>query len=459
MKKNMLACLLCAVLLFCTALTGCGNTPQKTVDNDEFLLGSWVAYTNNEDGMSMEDQTKRLADAGLNFIMYGSWIPDTGAPLERDLQSLDWWKYVDKVMKNNNMKYMFSASGNGGNNVDNTDGSLDNLLPPAVASAKKIVPYLENCIGYMVKDEPTALQFDELSAAALGYAAIKEGAYPFVNMNPSSVGTMFGWEILGGSYYDYFDSWVKTINAENMEYLSHDHYPFNRIGTDFTLFNDMETMRQVGLKYDLKTHGFPQSCAWQGKRMPTVDEIRWNVYAYLAYGFKALTYFNYVMWQGESCFDGLINLSDEITNQKLYDDVAALNWDLRRTSDIIMNVDCLHAYHTANNIASVTGLPDVELLPADFMVTPDTDSDLIISVMRARDGSNPYLMIFNKSFENEVVDMSFTVDQTSGITDLEVYDTWSKVYESLGAQDGNFTLSLKKGEGKYIRIQGDVEVA
>lgn len=428
--------------------------PERILQ-DEFLLGSWVAYYNPlEGGLSMRQQTEQLADAGINFIMYGSWINDAGESVERDLQSVDWWKYVDDVMVENGMKYMFSASGGGANNPENVKGALDNLSAEAVASAQNIVPNLQNCIGYMVKDEPVASELRSIANISKQYATIKNGAYPMVNMNPSTVGEVYGWSVLGGSYESYFDMWVNYVGAENIEYISHDHYAFGKTKTDMTIFNDMEIMRKVGLKYDLKTHGFPQACGWGGQRMPNADEIRWNVYAYLAYGFKAISYFNYVMWGSEGCYAGLIDLEGNIKDQQLYDDVAKMNWEIRATSDIIMHLDCIHAYHNLDNTGE-----KVELLPYNALANPPANADVIVSYMTARDGSEPYLMIFNKSFENEIVDMPFELGKGKGITGLEAFDPSTGEYQTLAIENETFKLSLKKGEGKFIRLSGDVKIS
>ena len=183
--------------------------------------------------------------------------------------------------------------------------------------------------------------------------------------------------------------------------------------------------------------------------MPNADEIRWNVNAYLAYGFKALSYFNYVMWGGESCYDGLIDREGNILHQELYDQVSSMNWEIRSMSDLLMNLDCLHAYHTQNDVA------DVEVLPENWIVTPADSSDLILSYMRAKDGTEPYLAVFNKSFESEV-EQTFILDEGSGITGLEAYNPATKQYDAVAIENGTFTLSLAKSELKFLRLKGKV---
>ena len=52
----------------------------------------------NAGRLSMEEQTARFKDAGLNFIIYGAWINDDKEPVKRNLSDVNWWKHVDSVM-------------------------------------------------------------------------------------------------------------------------------------------------------------------------------------------------------------------------------------------------------------------------------------------------------------------------------------------------------------------------
>lgn len=89
--------------------------------------------------------------------------------------------------------------------------------------------------------------------------------------------------------------------------------------------------------------------------MTDLNEIRWNIYSYLAYGFKAFSYFNYVCpgesdTEGEGFYDSLIYRDGTIRDQDLFDGVSALNWQVRALSPIVMNSDVSAAYHTAEGV-------------------------------------------------------------------------------------------------------------
>ena len=444
---------LCAVLAF--SVVGCGgDKPQennkpgtemvKPVTTNDFLIGSWVSYYAAGDNvMSMSEQTARLADAGLNFLPAGGWIPDYGEPVKRDLGSAQWWQHVDSVMQKNNMLYFFTSSSGDPTTHVTIPNSVPNDSMDGLANAEKILPLLKNCAGIQLTDEPRKEALKDLGLWAREYVGIKDGAYPFVNLLPSYAGYTGA-----KAYSDYLESWIKSAGTKNIEYLSHDYYCLTSGGTAFSIFADMEVMRKLGLKYNLKTHAFPQACGWGDMRNPTADEIRWNVYAYIAYGFKAISYFNYAMWLDEGCFDALIALDGEIRDVEKFEAVKQMNWDIRATSNIIMNLDCMHAYHTKS-------LSDVETLPSDFVLQPQEGSNLIISDMAARDGTEPYFMIFNKSL-SEKTEVTFTLGENSGIEALDLWEPRNKTYTSVDITDGTFNLSFDEGEGKFLRITKNV---
>lgn len=463
--KKILTGMLCFATAVCMGAGGMtmfakaneGNgTEEKTTacsnsHSEEFLLGSWVSYIwqapEGEKPPTLAEQVKMLADAGLNFNIRASEADEIGdETIGDDIGTLEFWKGVDEVYKANDMYYGFCNHNNDWRCLTKPS-YCENDTERGLNRAKEFAPYLDNCIFYMVKDEPSVGAFDHLAEWCKKYVGIKEGVYPWVNLLPSYAGS----NAIGDSYYDYLDGWVQAVGAENQEYLSHDYYVFHENSSNMNFFTDVEAMRKVGLKYDLKTHGFPQAQGWNGMRTPTVDEMRWNDYAYLAYGFKGLCYFNWSWWGGEGNDGGLIGKYGEPEDPEKYEQAVALNWELRALEDIIMNVDCLHAYHTRNNIAGVEYLPD------NWLINPSAASDLVVSYMRARDNTEPYFMIFNKSF-TDGVSTSFTVDKYSGITGLEYFNPNTKQYEEVAIEDGKFSLELRPGEGKYLRIKGDVNL-
>ncbi len=397
------------------------------VTSDDFLIGSWVSfYSFGRD--SYETQLDQMAAAGINFNIFPR---DFG---EGQMFNAAYWNNVEEQYAKRNMVYFMN-------------GNMDESL---VRIGVNYARGKEHCIGYHVKDEPTGDILEDVGRQMKAYRQADPTRYPFTNLLPSYAST----EQLGGTYRQHVENYVAAVGAENMEYLSHDYYPF--LEGDVVLkgiFGDMEVMRSVAYENGkMKTHAFPQSTSWEGVRMPNIDEMRWHVYGYLAYGFKALTWFNMVCPIG---FSNSVILGDgTIPDRELYDAWSELNWEVRGMSSILMNLDAAHAYHVRKNVRGV------EYLPEDFFLQPVSGekNDFVISYMEAKDGGTPYLMIFNKSYEDEAT-CALSLDASSGVEGLDYFDPFTGEHTAADLSDGILRDTFKAGEGKLYRIDASVDGA
>ena len=404
---------------------------SETTENS-LLIGSWVTFF-PFDIESYEKQLDRMAAAGLNFSLFPY---NFGSPAE---YADGTWDYVEEQYAKRNMLYHVNAS----MNRDYIEKAVKNADGKA------------HCIGYHLIDEPADSRLEEVAELTHIFRKLDPKRYPFTNLFPSYVGEAGR----GGSYRHYAEHYVKSAGIENIDYLSHDFYPFrgeHDVGYD--IFADMEVIRSVAYENGrLKTHAFPQSTAWTGMRMPNIDEMRWNVYAYLVYGFKALSWFNYVCPgrtddEGERFRECLIYRDGNIHNPELFEKWSELNWEIRGLSDALMSLDTVHAYHTEKNVA------DVEYLPDGFFIKPAKNADVIIGCMTAKDRSDPYIMIFNKSTTEELKDAEFVIDTACGVESAEYLNPHTGEYIPMNISGGKFADSFDKGEGKLYRLKGNFDI-
>lgn len=400
------------------------------VTTDDLLIGSWVSFYSFETD-SYEYQLDQMAAAGINFNMFPR---DFGSGQMFDA---DYWNNVEAQYAKRNMVYQMNGS----------------MAEKNIAIGVEYAAGKEHCIGYHVVDEPTADKFPEIARLFGIYREADQNRYPLVNLFPSYAPE---WA-LGGTYREHVENFVQTVGAENIEYLSHDYYPFRDGGVVLTdIFADMEVLRSVAYENGkLKTHAFPQSTAWNGTRMPDVNEMRWNVYGYLAYGFKALSWFNLVCpgssdTEGEGFRDSLIYRDGTIRDPELFAAWSELNWEVRGLSDILMNLDTAHAYHTDKKVRGVEYLPD-----DFFLQTGGGRNEFIVSVMEPKEGDENYIMIFNKSTRKKDVTGNFTLDLSGDVKWLEYFDPLTGEYTPVEIADGQFSETFKPGEGRLYRLRYD----
>ncbi len=415
--------------------------PRNTID--EFLLSTWKAYY-NFDIDSYEEQTKGLAEAGMNFIWHPGYASGFGdSPAD--------YRSTEEMYAKYGMKYLFTANGQ-----FNYDAEL--------------MKDLKSCVGYYVKDEPSASQFVSTSELFHRFLEADPSRSPFVNLYPNYAGTT----ALGGTYEQYVNNWIDTVGQENMEYLYYDHYPFT--GTETvrsSYFSDMETIRRAAFEHGrMKTGGFSQSGWWAGMRKPDADEFRWNLSTFIAYGFKSISHFCWASPDRVSVEDGGEDMRDHVIDQEgnrtaLYEPATYYNWQIRQLGDFLMGIDCVHAYHSGANTPE-----GVELLPKNFLLQPKNKSDnFIVSLFTSKDDSEKYIMLMNNS-TSESRTAAFTVASESGVTGLtEIDDTidrenlpdYADLENTLGElsrtsvelSDGEFTAEFLPGEVRIYKLEGD----
>ena len=398
---------------------------MKNNTTNQFLIGSWVSFY-PFDVHSYEYQLDQMAEAGLNFNIFPAVFG--GGMLDAET-----WNNVEKQYEARNMYYCMNG------------GLREDMLCEGVEYARG----KKRCIGYHLIDEPGAAALANVGRFVRAYRAADPTRYPFVNLFPSYVGTA----VMEGDYYQYCSRFVREAGVENIEYLSHDYYPFHLNGTALSIFGDMEVIRRVAFEnHRLRTHAFPQSTAWNGTRMPNADEMRWNVYAYLAYGFKALSWFNLVCpgksdTEGEGFRDSIIYRDGTVRDKKLLREFGKINYEARTLGDTLMKLDTVHAYHTRDGIAGV------ELLPRDWMITPVEDGDFVISHMVTANGDETYVMIFNNSFVHPTT-AAFRISEFSGIESLTYISPFNGNEYPVSVNDGVFTETFRTGEGKLYKLGG-----
>ena len=399
----------------------------KKNTNNQFLIGSWVSfYPFSVD--SYEQQLDQMQEAGLNFNIFpmtfggGMDTPEVCDQIERE--------YTARNM----LYFMYGDVSEDGRN-----------------RAVQYAQGKDHCIGYHLKDEPCGEELPEIGQTIRAYRAADGTRYPFVNLLPSYAGE----ERLGGTYHEHCSRFVREAGAENIEYLSHDFYPFRMDHTEQGIFSDMEVIRRVALENGrLRTHAFPQASAWNGIRMPNINEMRWNVYAYLAYGFKALSWFNLVCpgssdTEGEGFCDSVIYRDGTIRDPQLFEDFGNLNREILTLGDTLMKLDTIHAYHTQSNVEGV------EMLPSDWMITPVRAENFIISYMTTRQGDQTYVMLFNKAWDKSVT-ASFALSAFSGIEGLAYISPFDGSSNAVLVEDGVFSDTFRPGEGKLYKLNGKV---
>ena len=90
------------------------------------------------------------------------------------------------------------------------------------------------------------------------------------------------------------------------------------------------------------------------------------------------------------------------------------------------------------------------------MVQPLQEAPFVISDMEAKDGTNPYVMLFNNDTAKSI-DASFAITFPEGYNALEYLNPFTGEYELAELVDGVLTAPFRAGEGRLYRLTNVAE--
>ncbi len=228
-----------------------------------------------------DEQYSYLADANITYIQNV-----TGNDLNEKKTNLEMARLAYKY----GMQVGVADSRFGGNLLNMADEEIMSL-----AGEYKNIPGVG---GYYILDEP-----HNANPYARVFKAFKNAdtyGYAHLNFLPLYVYSSVK------EAENQMNDWVKLASQSNckLDYLIYDRYPFgmDENTSDYTGFlNNLSSTWKVGLKNGVKTGTYIQSIGVPGNfRRTNENEIRYEAYMALAYGYKQLSYFCWFTPTGRS---------------------------------------------------------------------------------------------------------------------------------------------------------------
>lgn len=295
----------------------------------------------------------------------------------------------------------------------------------------------EAVIGYYLVDEPS--NANPWGRVTRLMNSVMPGAVCQMNMLPA---------FALANPQGHAEDWINAAGAENLRYLSYDHYPFGLAADSRpNMFDNMDLVREVGLKYGVDTALYIQATSnYQGFRDPDEGEMRYHTSAALAYGFKNLKYFTWMtpVERTEDFADAIIDPKGNPTEK--YEWVCSINGDIKKVANILGRCEAVDIYHSGKRDSGT------ERISSSSPVRPEnaTENEFIFSVMVDKYSSVEYLMIVNKDFNSEK-QTEFTVKGVSAI-----YDVTNGEETAVTLDNGKFTAEFKEGGFRLYRLEGSI---
>ena len=471
MKKRLISLAIAAfTALSCVAFSACGggsqpakkddsdvwtvnNILERPVEKDDVRIGSYVSFADTGKGWSGVDQVERLHYAGLNFMPMICTLPKAGVLTEeeqkyitRDLTDGKWWGKIDELMTEYNMVYYFSELSGLANDHEASTRRESMINDEALKDARTIVPQLKNCVGVKIVDEPGIDSFPTYAKWAKRYSAITDA-------DGKTIGLDALVNLIGA--YDWIREWSNQAGP-TVGMLSFDAYPFNNAGTNYGVITVLDQVRELANRTGMRVAVYPQSCNWNGARMPNLEEIRWHVNSSIALGATQLTYFNYTMYPSEGCSDAIFGLDGSVLHPDILEGLTKLHKEIR-TLDAAVR---LSHYNVTTTYATQAGR-GLNVMPSNWTISNDgiKDLDLMFTVFEAKDEYfefRKYINVVNNSVTQDIVSREILLGENSEITGVEAFNAETGKFEPVGMMNGAFELSIEKGGSVFLRISGDI---
>jgi hypothetical protein len=207
--------------------------------------------------------------------------------------------------------------------------------------------------GYFLKDEPSAKEFPYLGKWMKKIHAVDSQQACYINLFPNyAVPQQLG----ADTYQQYLDDYMSTVDPP---VLSFDHYPVieakgvRHLREEWVV--NLEMVAKTAQKNNKPFWAFALSVAHGHYPVPTLAEIRLQVFANLAYGAQSIQYFTYWTPRNRSQYTyhhGPIDSNNKRTD--VYEMIKTVNREIQSLSGIFLSAKVISVGHTGENIPAGT---------------------------------------------------------------------------------------------------------
>ena len=257
--------------------------------------------------------------------------------------------------------------------------------------------------GYHLRDEPGAADFPELGAWVKRIQSVDNEHGCYINLFPNYAGQ----EVLIGKdgvlapgedpYAKHVELFLKEVPVP---FISFDHYPVVEDNGVRMLrsgwYKNLEIIADASRKTDLPFWAFALAIAHTPYPIPTIAELRLQMFSNLAYGAQTLQYFTY--WHpGDNTpwdfHDSPIDLDGARTI--VYDRIKSVNQEIHSLSGVFMGAELVSVWHTGSEIPD--GTRPIDKLPEQIQSLNTSEGMAIVSILKNQ--GKQFLIIVNRDFQ------------------------------------------------------------
>ncbi|MFA5817132.1 MAG: hypothetical protein WC865_16115 [Bacteroidales bacterium] len=293
--------------------------------------------------------------------------------------------------------------------------------------------------GYMLRDEPSRADFPELGNWAKRIRTVDDNHFCYLNLFPNYANEQ---QLGTKTYKEHVDLF---INEVPIQLLSFDHYPVIGDSLRPEWYENLEIFSEAARKAGKPFWAFALAVAHGPYPIPTVAQLRLQVYSDLAYGAQGIQYFTYwtpldTVWKFNN---GPITPEGKRTG--VYDRIKVVNKEIKDLSGVFLDARVISIAHTGSTIPA--GTKRLIKLPQPIKDLKTEGTGAVVSVLE--NGGNSYLVVVNRDFRNT---MKLTI-----VCDTKV----KKVLKDGSMVPANAyagTILIDPGDIAIYRWSGDSEI-
>jgi hypothetical protein len=243
--------------------------------------------------------------------------------------------------------------------------------------------------GYMLRDEPNRSDFPELAEWVKKIRQTDDSHFCYLNLFPNYATE----EQLGTkTYREHVDLFVKEVPVQ---LISFDHYPVIGDSLRANWYENLEIIAAAADKSGKPFWAFALSVAHGKYPVPTLAELRLQVFSDLAYGAQGIEYFTYwtpydTTWKFNN---GPITIEGK--RSVVYDRIREVNKEIEELSPVFLGAKVISIAHTGNIPQGTRPLVE---LPKQIKVLRTEGNGAVVSHLQ--NGDSSYLVIVNRDFKD-----------------------------------------------------------
>jgi len=281
--------------------------------------------------------------------------------------------------------------------------------------------------GYYISDEPGGNEFSHLGNLSRRIQTIDDQHFCYVNLFPNYV--ISDALLPATTYRGYVQLFLQEVS---IPFLSFDHYPIrtDASGVRFLVdiwYENLEIISDEARKANKPFWAFALSLAHMSYPIPTIADLRLQVYSNLAYGAQGIQYFTY--WSpapDPSAWNPHDGPIDYITGQrtKTWYTVQQMNREIKTLSKVFLGAQVIKVEHITTDalggdgdIPTGTARFDFDNLPAEakkiikmFIIPNNTNA--LVSFLK--NGNRCYMVVVNRNLEGGD-NVTFTISGGLGL--------------------------------------------